>query len=103
MREIPHGRRELQEALLRAFPNPQRAGCPRPDMLVAMARRAVPMEPSDREHIFHCSPCFGTYLEIRNQIRRARFIRLAGIVALSTLLIGTITYFGYRSHERSPQ
>ena len=103
MSEIPQGRKQLQDALLQAYPNPQRSGCPASDGLVAMARRTIPMQPSDREHIFHCSPCFQTYLEIRTQIRRDRFIRIAGIVALSTLLIGTITYFGYRSHERSPR
>jgi hypothetical protein len=92
----------FRQAILRAYPNPQRFGCPSPDALEGMARRTVPMSAAEQEHIFHCSPCFSTYLGIRNQIRRDRIRRVTSIWALSTVLVAVITYFGYRVLHHSP-
>lgn len=103
MRQRDEGRRELQDAIRQAYPNPQRVGCPAPDVLDRIARRAVAMQQADRDHIFHCSPCFETYLGIRNEIRRARSIWTVSTAVLAALLIGIASYFGYRILERPTQ
>ena len=95
----------FRQAILRAYPNPQRFGCPSPDALEGMARRTVPISAAEQEHIFHCSPCFSTYLGIRNQIRRDRIMRAASIWTLATFLVAGLTYSGYRAlrHSSAPQ
>lgn len=92
----------FRQAIIRAYPNPQRVGCPAPEILEGMARRTVPISPSDQEHIFHCSPCFSRYLGIRNQIRRRRMIRLTGIAAVAALVLASIVFIGYRALYRTP-
>jgi hypothetical protein len=92
----------FRQAILKAYPNPQRFGCPSLDALEGMARRTVPMGAAEQEHVFHCSPCFSTYLGIRNQIRRDRLIRITTVWTLATLLVAGITYSGYRALHHSP-
>jgi hypothetical protein len=92
----------FRQAIVRAYPNPERTGCPAPEALEGMARRTVPMSEADRDHVFHCSPCFSAYLEVRNQLRRSRLIRIASLCAVGLLLLGTISYLGYRAVSPSP-
>ena len=86
----------FRQAIVRAYPNPDRIGCPAPEALDGMARRTIPMDASAQDHIFHCSPCFSTYLGIRIQIRRRRLIRTTGMWAAAAVLIIALTYSGYR-------
>ena len=103
MRRSNEGRKELQEAIRRAYPNPERTGCPAPDVLERMARRTVPPRQVDRDHIFHCSPCFESYLGIRNQIAQRRFIWIASAAIVAMLLLGAATYFWFNILRRPPQ
>ena len=86
----------FRQAIIRAYPNPDRIGCPPPDALEGMARRTVPMGQTEQDHIFHCSPCFSTYLDIRNQIRRQHAVRVAGVWAVAAMLVAALSYTGYR-------
>jgi len=92
----------FRQAIVRAYPNPERLGCPPPDALEGMARRTVPMVAAEQDHIFHCSPCFSRYLGIRNEIRRRHLVRVAGIWAAAPVLIVALSYSGYRVLFRSP-
>lgn len=77
------------------FPNPERAGCPRAEVLRAMAfrhKQAPPAaDPSD--HLTVCSPCFREYSRYRQQARQQTYIRsvlLAAalvIIAISATLL----------------
>ena len=49
---------EIEEVLSRANPNPNRAGCPSPDTLIALARRVQPINDPAYEHLVKCSPCY---------------------------------------------
>ncbi len=60
------------------------------------------MGTAEQDHIFHCSPCFSTYLGIRNQIRRQRFIRAVGVWTAAAVLAAGLSYSGYRVFSRSP-
>jgi hypothetical protein len=68
-----------------------------------MARRKVSLRQADRDHIFHCSPCFDAYQGIRNQIRRNRSIWITSSTIIAMLLLGIATYFGSKVFQRPPQ
>ncbi len=73
-----------------------------PQALADIARRKLPITPEEQNHIFHCSPCFATYLAIRNQIRRSRIIRLSTIWTCSTVLLVGLTLYTYNQRSLSP-
>lgn len=98
MNEIDWVRRAIQSA----YPNPDHLGCLTPQALADMARRKLPITPEEQNHIFHCSPCFATYLAIRNQIRRSRIIRLSTIWTCSTVLLVGLTLYTYNQRSLSP-
>jgi hypothetical protein len=60
------------------------------------------MGTAEQDHIFHCSPCFSTYLGIRNQSRRQRLVRVVGVWAAAAVFVAAISYSGYRVFLRSP-
>jgi hypothetical protein len=49
---------EIDEILGRANPNPGRVGCPPKDVLIAVARRELPIDHPVHEHLIKCSPCY---------------------------------------------
>jgi hypothetical protein len=49
---------EIDEVLGYANPNPERAGCPSRDVLVAASKREVPADHSVHRHLIKCSPCY---------------------------------------------
>jgi len=53
---------DVDEVLSHANPNPDRVGCPPKDTLIALARKALPLDHSAYEHLTRCSPC---YVEVR--------------------------------------
>ena len=67
---IDRVRKELQESALREFPNPERVGCPDAETLAGMSRRIIQMTQDQLHHVTHCSPCFQTFLAIRQEMRQ---------------------------------
>jgi hypothetical protein len=53
---------DVDEVLSNANPNPDRVGCPPKDTLIALARKALPLDHPGYEHMARCSPC---YVEVR--------------------------------------
>lgn len=49
---------EIDEVLGYANPNPERAGCPPRDVLVAASKREVPADHPVHRHLIKCSPCY---------------------------------------------
>jgi hypothetical protein len=92
--DLERVRKELQAAALREFPNPERIGCPRPSILDDMSRRKTEMTQSQLHHITHCSPCFQTFLSIREEIRKKRAVRfrIAAASAAAAIVLGVIVY-----------
>ena len=68
--------KKLREAMLTAYPNPNRDGCLDEDGLSALARRAAELGTlegdDDWEHVTHCSPCYKDYLAARDQLRKPK-------------------------------
>ena len=87
-------RKELQASALREFPNPERVGCPDPAVLDAISRRRSEMTQEQLHHITHCSPCFQSFLSIRDEIgkRRAIRFRIAVAACAAAIVLGAIVY-----------
>jgi hypothetical protein len=65
---------EIQRAILNAYPNPERKGCPGTAMVqwLADALSREVRDPADLdadlfEHITHCSPCYREFLDFRKK------------------------------------
>jgi len=104
--DLERVRKELQAAALREFPNPERIGCPELGVLDDMSRRKIEMTQAQLHHITHCSPCFQTFLSIREEIRRRRAVRfrIAAAAGAAVIAVGAFVYWtAVRStapHER---
>jgi hypothetical protein len=92
--DIDRVRKELQESALREFPNPERVGCPDRETLAGMSRRIIQMTQEQLHHVTHCSPCFQTFLAIRQEIRQRRVfrIRIAAAACAAAIVLGTVIY-----------
>jgi hypothetical protein len=92
--DIERVRKELQASALRDFPNPERTGCPDPAVLDAISRRKMEMTQAQLHHITHCSPCFQTFLAIREEVgkRRAMRVRIAVAACAAAIAVGAIIY-----------
>lgn len=93
--DIDRVRKELQESALREFPNPERVGCPDPETLRGMSRRIIQMTQDQLHHVTHCSPCFQTFLAIRQEMRQRRIarIRIAAVACAAALVLGAVIYW----------
>jgi hypothetical protein len=107
--------RRQERRLLRAgrsvfaeqFPNPERIGCPSPDVLRAMASRRPTSDgnPYPVEHLTMCSPCFREYSSYRRRVQMMNGARFALIAATMVLAIGAALWlllgrFGFPSTGR---
>jgi hypothetical protein len=93
--DIDRVRKELQESALREFPNPERVGCPDQETLAGMSRRIIQMTQDQLHHVTHCSPCFQTFLAIRQEIRQRRVvrIRIAAVACAAAIVLGAVIYW----------
>src|ERR1700726_2330825 len=93
--DIERVRKELQESALREFPNPERIGCPDPRTLGGMSRRIIQMTQDQLHHVTHCSPCFQTFLAIRQEMRQRQVkrIRVAAVACAAAIVLGVVIYW----------
>jgi hypothetical protein len=102
--DIERIRKELQESALREFPNPERIGCPDPEILGGMSRRIIQMTQDQLHHVTHCSPCFQTFLAIRQEMRQRRVVRfrIAAVACAAVLVLGAVVYWAGVGRPTSP-
>jgi hypothetical protein len=79
---------EADELFGRAYPNPDRVGCPPREVLVALARRERPISDPAYDHIKECSPCYleGRAIQEADSLQHRRRIltwAAAAVVALA--------------------
>lgn len=67
---------EIQGAILRSYPNPERRGCPGDSVISSFAINPDGITAADENdrngawyHITHCSPCYASFLALRNAAR----------------------------------
>ena len=97
--------RAVQESILRNYPNPERKGCPSDDVVREVAARTDLKADEAWEHITHCSPCYRTFLDFKDQFRKQRRIRRRAVVgtlaaAAASIPIVLITNSRSDSYDR---
>jgi hypothetical protein len=105
--ESPHAhfdrlKKQLQDSILRDYPNPDRRGCPGNGALQVLARR--PLDDSvegdpDWQHVTHCSECYREFLDLRAARKRRKIAQRVGVglgVAAMIAVVGSVIIFGNR-------
>ena len=88
--------KQLRDALSRTFldgyPNPERRGCPGPDILSAIASGKLTLEEAEPwiHHFSSCSPCTREFSEFRKYLKKRRLQRFSAIAA-GVLLAAVVT------------
>jgi hypothetical protein len=88
-------KKQLQDSILRDYPNPERRGCPGNAPLQALARR--PLDDSlegdpNWLHVTHCSECYREFLDFRAGMKRRRKAQKVGMgLALAAAVIAVAT------------
>jgi len=85
-------KRQLQDSILKDYPNPERKGCPGDPVLKELAARPLDdslEQDSHWHHITHCSECYREFLGLRAERQRGARPRLAkiGVAAAAAVLI----------------
>ena len=88
----------LSQGLATEFPNPNRAGCPGSAILEGIASHRVPLSEAEKwlDHLGSCSPCFQEFTAVRKKLRKRRWFRLGG--GLAVVLLALALWFALRSH-----
>ena len=82
---------EADELFGRAYPNPDRVGCPSREDLIALARRERPIGDPAYNHIKECSPCYleGRAIQEADALQYRRRILTMAAAAVLALAAGT--------------
>jgi hypothetical protein len=80
----------LGRGLLKEFPNPERAGCPGPDVLKRIASHEMPLPEAEKwlDHLTSCSPCYRDFSELQGVYRRRRMQTVLAIAASILIVVG---------------
>lgn len=90
----------MREGLFKAFPNPERKGCPGPEIIRAIVAGKLAPDEEDKwtDHFVLCSPCSKEFFEIRRSHLRKRRIRTGAIASLIVLGIA-LGVWGWVNHQ----
>src|SRR5690349_19386033 len=103
-------KKQLQDSILRDYPNPERKGCPGDAVLKELAERPLDQAVEDDphwHHLTHCSECYRDFLAFNTAFRRAAKAKraragwtlAAGLVVVALGLIFAVRQ-GWFSSER---
>jgi hypothetical protein len=101
-----HDSDPIEQLLLTAYPNPERKGCPGWSVLESLANQKRDQSDPNWYHIWHCSPCFAEFKELRDarwererlQAQRRRKA-IWGTVAAATCLAMVFVFWRVRTHR----
>jgi hypothetical protein len=68
--------KEIQQSILRDYPNPNREGCPGDAAVRQVASRTELQKDELWQHITHCSPCYAEFLRYKSEVRAGEGHRL---------------------------
>ncbi len=102
-------KRQLQDSILRDYPNPERRGCPGDAVLRRFAE--TPLDHSIEEdphweHVTHCSECYREFLAFNNAFRarvKARRVRIGWAAAVVAAVAVLAVVFGVGRRVFSPE
>src|ERR1700722_11248076 len=96
-------KRQLQDTILKDYPNPERKGCPGDPVLRELAARppddSLEQDPRWR-HITHCSECYRELLGFRAELKKRAKARGAKIGMAAAVLIAAGTLIAIRESIR---
>jgi hypothetical protein len=105
-------KKQLQDSILRDYPNPERKGCPGGAVLQELAERpldrAVEADPH-WQHITHCSECYREFLAFNNAFRqqaKTRRVRVGWGAAVAAIILLVAVLVGIRQgslFQKRPQ
>jgi len=80
----------LGRGLLKEFPNPDRAGCPGPEVLKRIASHEMPLAEAEKwlDHLTSCSPCYRDFSELQAGYRQRRMQTVLAIAASILIVVG---------------
>ncbi len=104
---IKRFQRALQDSILRDYPNPERTGCQGSEMLRQLASRERSEDDPAWEHVLHCGPCYGEFLElraaVRSGIRQHRLRWLIPAAACVLVVAVAVTLLVLRQHPNQTE
>jgi hypothetical protein len=95
-------KKQLQDTILRDYPNPERRGCPGGAVLRELAERPLGRAVEDDphwQHITHCSECYREFLAFNNAFRQQATAHRVGVgwsVAAAAIIIAIAAIVGVR-------
>ncbi len=101
-------KRQLQDSILRDYPNPERKGCPGDAVLRRLAETPLDRSIEDDphwDHVTHCAECYREFLAFNNAFRtrvKARRVRVGWTVAVIAAVILAVV-FGISRRGFSPE
>ena len=99
-------KRQLQDTILKDYPNPERKGCPGGLVLRELAARPLDdsLEQDPRwRHITHCSECYREFLGFRAELKqraKARGAKIGMAAAVGAVLIAAGTFVAIQESTR---
>jgi hypothetical protein len=93
-------KKQLQDSILKDYPNPERRGCPGDAVLRELAVRPLERDVEGHpqwQHITHCSECYREFLGFNNAFRnqaKARKARLAWGIAVAAVVLAIAALVG---------
>jgi hypothetical protein len=99
-------KRQLQDTILKDYPNPERKGCPGDPVLRGLAARPLDdsLEQDPRwRHITHCSECYREFLGFRAELKqgvKARGVKIGMAAAVAAVLIAAGAFVAVRESTR---
>src|SRR5438445_9560596 len=73
----------LGRGLLKDFPNPERIGCPRAEVLKKIASHEMPLSEAEKwlDHLGSCSPCYNDFSRLQANYQRRRTRSILAVAA----------------------
>lgn len=105
-------KRQLQDTILKEYPNPQRKGCPGDEVVKRLAMRPLdePLEEDPNwHHLTHCSECYREFLNARIAMKERMKVRRARVgwgLAAAAAIIAVFAFLALRQtgfHLGRPQ
>jgi hypothetical protein len=93
----------LGRGLLKEFPNPDRAGCPGPEVLRKIASHEMPLPEAEKwlDHLTSCSPCYNDFSQFQAAYQRRRTRTLLAIAASILVVAGIGGWVLLRRHNQA--
>ena len=87
------------------FPNPQRSGCPPPEVLRAATRKKHTQDESETvlEHLTCCSPCFSAYEGLLRKEKLSRNLKILALCASVLITVGVALWLYSRPGQEGPR